>query len=93
MIIISLRKEKRDINNVSTLFVKEQSLCAQGPARPASGLSQYAYIYNQIAQVVPIEADVTFDTNGIMTPGITHAPGTSQIQVTTPGNYLVTFSA
>ena len=27
-----------------------------------------------------------------MTPGITHAPGTTQIQVTTPGVYEVTFS-
>nr|MDF9458401.1 hypothetical protein [Bacillus pumilus] len=33
-----------------------------------------------------------FDSTGITTPGITHAPGTSQIIVTNPGNYEVTFS-
>uniref|UniRef100_UPI0038B334A3 BclA C-terminal domain-containing protein n=1 Tax=Aquibacillus kalidii TaxID=2762597 RepID=UPI0038B334A3 len=63
-----------------------------GPTGPAGGLSQYAYIYNLGAQVVPIEADVIFGSNGIITPGITHTPGTSQILVTTPGDYEVTFS-
>jgi hypothetical protein len=44
------------------------------------------------ARVVPIEADVIFDTNGITTPGITHAPGTALISITTAGIYEVTFS-
>jgi BclA C-terminal domain/Collagen triple helix repeat (20 copies) len=57
-----------------------------------SGLSQYGYIYNQAAQVVAIEADVTFNTNGILTPGITHTAGTSQIDITSAGDYKVTFS-
>jgi hypothetical protein len=42
--------------------------------------------------VIPIEADVPFDSNGILTPGITHAPGASQIQITVAGNYEVTYS-
>jgi hypothetical protein len=50
------------------------------------------FIYNVSAQTVPVETDVIFDTNGILTPGITHAPGTTQIAVTNPGNYEVTFS-
>jgi hypothetical protein len=50
------------------------------------------FIYNISAQTVPIEADVIFDTNGILSPGITHTPGTTQIAVTNPGNYEVTFS-
>jgi hypothetical protein len=50
------------------------------------------FIYNISAQTVPIEADVIFDTNGILSPGITHVPGTTQIAVTNPGNYEVTFS-
>ncbi|WP_281272788.1 BclA C-terminal domain-containing protein [Tumebacillus permanentifrigoris] len=49
-------------------------------------------MYNLGAQVVPIEADVIFDSNGLITPGITHAPGTSQILFTTPGQYLIDFS-
>ncbi|WP_444979494.1 BclA C-terminal domain-containing protein, partial [Halobacillus andaensis] len=65
---------------------------ATGATGPAGGLSEYGYIYNLGAQVVPIEADVIFGSNGIITPGITHAPGTSQILVTTPGDYEVTFS-
>lgn len=51
-----------------------------------------AFIYNVSPQTVPVESDVIFDTNGILSPGITHALGTSQIAVTNPGNYEVTFS-
>ncbi|MCY9190250.1 collagen-like protein, partial [Bacillus mojavensis] len=58
----------------------------------AAGLSEYGYIYNFSAQTVAIEADVIFDSTGITTPGITHAPGTSQIAITIPGDYEVTFS-
>ena len=68
---------------------------ATGPAGPtgsAGGLSQYGYIYNLGAQVVPIEADVLFDTNGILTAGITHAPGTSTISLGSAGHYKVVFS-
>ena len=42
--------------------------------------------------MVPIEADVLFDSNGVMTPGIVHILGTSQIIVNVPGDYEVTFS-
>ena len=59
---------------------------------PNGGLSQYGYIYNLSPETVAIEADVTFDTTGVITSGITHAPGTSQILVTSPGDYEVTFS-
>ncbi len=41
---------------------------------------------------MPLEADVTFDTNGVLTPGITHAPGVAGITLTTAGTYEVTFS-
>lgn len=56
------------------------------------GLCEYGYIYNLTPQVVPIEADVLFDSNGIITPGITHIPGTAQIIVINSGDYEVTFS-
>jgi hypothetical protein len=36
--------------------------------------------------------DVIFDSNGIITPGITHTTGTSHISVIVPGDYEVTFS-
>jgi hypothetical protein len=50
------------------------------------------YVYNVSAQTVPVETDVTFDSNGILKPGITHVLGTTQIAVTYSGNYEVTFS-
>jgi hypothetical protein len=57
-----------------------------------SGLSQYAYIYNLSEETVQLEADVTFDSNGVLTPGITHAPGATGVTLTTAGTYEVTFS-
>ena len=41
---------------------------------------------------MPIEATVTFDSNGVITPGIIHAPGTDSILVTVAGDYEITFS-
>jgi hypothetical protein len=61
-------------------------------ANGTNGLAEYAYVYNRGAQTVPIEADIIFDSNGVITPGFTHAPGTTQILVTTPGDYKVSFS-
>jgi hypothetical protein len=55
-------------------------------------LADYGYIYNLSAQVVPLEAAVTFDSNGLGTPGITHAPGSANIVVADPGDYKITFS-
>ena len=65
-----------------------------GPAGPSGsgGLSQYAYVYNLAAETVAVEADVTFDSNGVLTSGITHAPGNAGIAVVNAGNYEVTFS-
>jgi hypothetical protein len=57
-----------------------------------NGLAEYAYVYNVGAQVVAIEADIDFDTNGVATPGITHAPGATQIAVTSAGDYKVSFT-
>jgi hypothetical protein len=44
------------------------------------------------AQVVPLEADVTFDSNGLGAPGISHGLGSSDISVAVAGVYKVTFS-
>ncbi len=56
----------------------------------AAGSSAFAYVYNEAAEVVPIEASVAFDTNGPLL-GITHAPGDAGIVVTNSGTYKVTF--
>jgi len=56
-------------------------------------LSEYAYIYNLSAQVIAIEADIPFSDNGIIVGTITHAPGTSTIQIGSAGDYSVWFYA
>ncbi len=43
-------------------------------------------------ETVPLEADVTFDSNGVLTPGITHVPGAAGITLTIAGTYETTFS-
>jgi hypothetical protein len=58
----------------------------------SSGLSQYAYVYNLSGQVVATEAPITFDSNGVLSAGITHAPGDAAITLANAGTYLITFS-
>jgi len=57
-----------------------------------SGLSQYGYIYNLTAQTVAIDAVVLFDSNGVLTAGVTHGLGSSDIKIVTAGDYKVTVS-
>ena len=61
---------------------------ATGPG----GSSAYGYVYNQSAQFIPVGSDIGFDSNGVITAGVTHALGNTVVSVTTAGNYLVTFS-
>jgi len=44
------------------------------------------------AQVVPLETDVIFDSNGIGSAGITHDPGTTEIAIADAGIYKIAFS-
>jgi hypothetical protein len=62
-----------------------------GPAGPSAAAFAYAYIFNQGAQVVAIEAPIAFDLNGPLL-GITHAPGNAGVTVTDAGTYAVHFS-
>ena len=64
-----------------------------GPTGPSgTGLAQFGNVYNLSAQVVPLEADIIFDSNGVLSAGILHVPGTTQIIVNNPGTYKVAFS-
>jgi hypothetical protein len=58
----------------------------------ATSLQAYAYIYNQSAQTVLNDTDVTFDSQGPSLVGFTNTPGTAPITVTNAGTYLITFS-
>ena len=42
--------------------------------------------------MVAVEADVTFDMNGFLTPGIMHAPGNAGIAVVTAGTYAIFYT-
>jgi hypothetical protein len=64
---------------------------ATGP-EGSNGLSQYAYVYNLGGQTVALDADVTFDSNGLISPGFKHAPGSAGIEVVEAGTYELTFS-
>lgn len=67
---------------------------AQGPAGPAGPTAsrEFAYVYNEGPAVVALEADVPFDSNGVLSAGITHAPGDAGITFVTAGTYEVTFT-
>ena len=45
------------------------------------------------AQVVAIEADISFSSDGVIVGTITHAPGTSTMQIDSAGDYSVWFYA
>ena len=64
----------------------------QGIPGPAGGISQYAYIYNNSAEVVAVIDAVDFDTNGPITAGILHAPGSPTTTLVNAGTYLVNWS-
>lgn len=55
-------------------------------------ITEYAYIYNTAAQVVALESDVSFDTNGSILGLISHPAGSSIITLSNAGTYRVDFS-
>lgn len=52
----------------------------------------FAYIYNTSFQRVDVEEDIAFDTNGLLSAGFTHIPGTASIFVVNTGIYKISFS-
>ena len=66
---------------------------AQGSTGATGALSSaYAYVYNQqAAQVVAVESDIIFDTNGALS-GFTHTPGSNTIVVINAGIYDISWS-
>lgn len=76
------------------------SVGATGPSGPAgatgpagtNGLAEYGYVFNRTAQTIERGADIPFDSNGPLSPGIIHAPGDARIEFVNAGLYEVTFS-
>lgn len=54
--------------------------------------ANYAYIFNIRAQTVLVGSPVTFDSNGILSNGITHPLGSPSITILNAGIYLVSYS-
>lgn len=50
------------------------------------------YVYNLSDQSVAVEGDITFDTNGFISPGFAHTPGSPSILVTAAGVIQLDFS-
>jgi hypothetical protein len=62
-----------------------------GPTGPAGGPLGFATIYNQSSQVVAAFSDVTFNTNGVLSPSFDHTPATPGVTILNAGTYLVQF--
>ena len=60
-------------------------------ATGAAGALLYAYYYNLSSEVVAIEADISFSTNGNSTAGFTHLAGTTEITIDNAGVYELSF--
>lgn len=67
---------------------------AQGPpgaAGTSGGIAEFAYIYNIGEQRIHQEEDISFDSNGIITQGISHTTGDSKIIIKDSGIYEIIY--
>lgn len=55
------------------------------------GIAEFAYIYNIGEQRIHQEEDISFDSNGILTPGISHTSGESKITIKHSGIYEIIY--
>ncbi|QHW32245.1 collagen-like protein [Paenibacillus rhizovicinus] len=54
--------------------------------------SDHAYIYNLGNQTITPGMSIPFDSNGILFGGISHIDGSTDISISSPGDYFVSFS-
>lgn len=62
-----------------------------GPPGPTSGITEYAYIFNVGEQRIHQEEDISFDSNGILTSGISHKIGDAHILIEHDGVYEIIY--
>lgn len=77
--------------NMPVRYPSPVNQCCNFAQCQPSCVQAFAYIYNNTAQTVAVESDVSFNTEGISCGGITHLNGSSQITVNNTGVYLVWF--
>jgi hypothetical protein len=63
----------------------------QGVPGPVSGVAEYAYIFNIDKQRIHQEEDISFNTNGILTTGISHTEGDAIITIKHAGVYEIIY--
>lgn len=65
-----------------------------GPEGPegTNGLAEYGYVYNTDLETIALGGAVSFGFNGVLSPGIEHVAGSTDIVVTTAGIYEIDFS-
>ncbi|MBK9981942.1 MAG: collagen-like protein [Saprospiraceae bacterium] len=61
-------------------------------ASPTPPSPEVAYIYNLASAFIAPEDDIPFDTNGSLTAGFIHTPGSTTITILNTGMYKVNFS-
>ncbi|SMF85403.1 hypothetical protein SAMN05661091_2993 [Paenibacillus uliginis N3/975] len=63
------------------------------PSAAAAFTPQYAQVYqeNNFLVTVPSNTDISFNTTGLISPGITHTPGSAIVTVNEGGIYAVDF--
>ncbi len=66
--------------------------CSECRKEKSCSLSDYGYIYNIGTQTVSIDADVLFSNNQAL-KGITHNPGTAEININSSGVYDIKYYA
>ncbi len=59
---------------------------------PTPPSPEIAYIYNLTPTIIFFEEDIPFDTNGSLTGGFIHIPGSTDITIINTGMYKVNFS-
>ncbi|MFJ5769315.1 collagen-like protein [Psychrobacillus sp. NPDC093180] len=62
-----------------------------GVQGPPGGIAEFAYIYNIGEQRIHQEEDISFDSNGLLTQGISHNAGESKIKIKYGGIYEIIY--
>jgi hypothetical protein len=91
---------KRGATGIDGVAGEEGAAGPAGEAGPAgqegpegtNGLAEYGYVYNTALETIALGGAVSFNANGVLSSGIEHVAGTTDIVVTNAGLYEIEFS-